>query len=202
VLQLVLYAIVAAGLVGGIALHVPKVRRLAAARVQPRLAPAWGNVRNLLNSPGQLARLLAGAAVTQLLLATGLWCALHAIGASASLGALIIVCPFTSLLGGIAPVPGGMGVMEASCISLLTLLGIPEDLAIAATLLCRLCTTYLPPYGAGERWCGCGVMMNYDRQVSRSRAGSRAGTPVGRDPGDPGLASGPVHLPGQVTRRA
>jgi len=42
-------------------------------------------------------------------------------------------------------VPGGMGVMEASYISLLTLLGIPEELAIAATLLYRLCTTYLPP---------------------------------------------------------
>jgi uncharacterized membrane protein YbhN (UPF0104 family) len=145
VLQLVLYAIVAAGLIGGIAFHVPKVRRLAAARVQPRLAPAWGNVRNLVNSPGQLGRLLAGAAVTQLLLATGLWFALHAVGASASLGALIIVCTFASLLGGIAPVPGGMGVMEASYIALLTLLGIPEDLAIAVTLLYRLCTTYLPP---------------------------------------------------------
>jgi uncharacterized membrane protein YbhN (UPF0104 family) len=145
VLQLVLYAIVAAGLIGGIAFHVPKVRRLAAARVQPRLAPAWSNVRNLLNNPGQLGRLLAGAAVTQLLLATGLGLALHAVGASASLGALVIVCTFTSLLGGIAPVPGGMGVMEASYISLLTLLGIPEDLAIAATLLYRLCTTYLPP---------------------------------------------------------
>jgi uncharacterized membrane protein YbhN (UPF0104 family) len=145
VLQLVLYAIVAAGLIGGIAFLVPKVRRLAAARVQPRLAPAWGNVRNLVNNPGQLGRLLTGAAFTQLMLATGLWFALHAVGASASLGALIIVCTFTSLLGGIAPVPGGMGVMEASYISLLTLLGIPEDLAIAATLLYRLCTTYLPP---------------------------------------------------------
>jgi len=145
VLQLVLFAIVAAGLIGGIAFLVPKVRRLAAARVQPRLAPAWGNLRNMVNNPGQLGRLFAGAAMTQLLLAIGLGLALHAVGASASLGALIIVCTFTSLLGGIAPVPGGMGVMEASYISLLTLLGIPEDLAIAATLLYRLCTTYLPP---------------------------------------------------------
>jgi uncharacterized protein (TIRG00374 family) len=145
VLQLVLYAIVAAGLIGGIAFLVPKVRRLAAARVQPRLAPAWGNLRNLANNPGQLGRLFAGAAMTQLLLATGLGLALHAVGASASLGALIIVCTLTSLLGGIAPVPGGMGVMEASYISLLTLLGISEELAIAATLLYRLCTTYLPP---------------------------------------------------------
>ncbi len=145
VLQLVLFAIVAAGLIGGIAFRVPKVRRLAAARLQPRLAPAWGNIRNLVNDPGQLGRLLTGAAVTQLLLATGLWFALHAVGASASFGALIIVCTLSSLLGGIAPVPGGMGVVEASYISLLTLLGIPEDLAVAVTLLYRLCTTYLPP---------------------------------------------------------
>jgi glycosyltransferase 2 family protein len=145
VLQLVLYAIVAAGLIGGIAFLVPKVRRLAAARLQPRLAPAWANLRNLFNNPGQLARLFTGAALTQLLLATGLGFALHAVGASASFGALIIVCTLTSLLGGIAPVPGGMGVMEASYIALLTLLGISEDLAIAATLLYRLCTTYLPP---------------------------------------------------------
>jgi len=69
----------------------------------------------------------------------------HAVGASASFGSLIIVCTASSLLGGIAPVPGGMGVVEASYISLLTLLGIPEDLAIATTLLYRLCTTYLPP---------------------------------------------------------
>ena len=62
-----------------------------------------------------------------------------------TLGALIIVCTLASFLGGIAPVPGGMGVVEASYISLLTLLGIPEDLAIATTLLYRLCTTYLPP---------------------------------------------------------
>ena len=55
------------------------------------------------------------------------------------------MCTFSSLLGGIAPVPGGMGVVEASYISLLTLLGIPEDLAVATTLLYRLCTTYLPP---------------------------------------------------------
>jgi len=145
VLQIVLYAIVAAGFIGGIAFLVPKVRRLAAARLQPRLAPAWANLRNLFNNPGQLARLFTGAALTQLLLAAGLGLALHAVGASASFGALIIVCTLTSLLGGIAPVPGGMGVMEASYISLLTLLGISEDVAIAATLLYRLCTTYLPP---------------------------------------------------------
>ncbi len=35
--------------------------------------------------------------------------------------------------------------MEATYIAGLTLLGVPEDIAIGATLLYRLCTTYLPP---------------------------------------------------------
>jgi uncharacterized membrane protein YbhN (UPF0104 family) len=38
-----------------------------------------------------------------------------------------------------------MGVMEASYISGLGLLGVHQDEAIAATLLYRACTTYLPP---------------------------------------------------------
>ena len=54
-------------------------------------------------------------------------------------------CTATSLLGGLAPVPGGMGVMEASFISGLTLAGVPEGPAIAATFIYRMVTAYLPP---------------------------------------------------------
>jgi uncharacterized membrane protein YbhN (UPF0104 family) len=35
--------------------------------------------------------------------------------------------------------------MEASYISGLTLLGVDQELAIAATVIFRACTTYLPP---------------------------------------------------------
>jgi glycosyltransferase 2 family protein len=56
-----------------------------------------------------------------------------------------VVCTASSFLGGISPVPGGMGVMEAAYISGLTLAGVPEDVAIGATVLHRLVTAYLPP---------------------------------------------------------
>ena len=79
------------------------------------------------------------------MMAAALGLALRSVGESASFGGLVIVCTFTALLGGMAPVPGGMGVMEASYIAGLTLLGVPQDPAIAATLLYRLATTYLPP---------------------------------------------------------
>jgi uncharacterized membrane protein YbhN (UPF0104 family) len=38
-----------------------------------------------------------------------------------------------------------MGVVEAASISGLTLAGVPEDVAIGATVLYRLVTAYLPP---------------------------------------------------------
>ena len=47
--------------------------------------------------------------MTQLLMAAGLGFALRAVGASAPFGGLVIVCTFTALVGGMAPVPGGMG---------------------------------------------------------------------------------------------
>jgi uncharacterized membrane protein YbhN (UPF0104 family) len=142
---LVLYAVVVLALVGGIALAIPKIRRVIASRLAPRLAAAWNNVRLIAQTPTKLARIFGGAAVTQLMMALGLGFALYAVHASAPFGGLLIVCTFTALIGGMAPVPGGMGVMEASYISGLGLLGVPQDQAIAATILYRASTTYLPP---------------------------------------------------------
>jgi uncharacterized protein (TIRG00374 family) len=109
------------------------------------MSSAFTNLRVLLDDPARLVRIFGGQALTQVLSALALGAALHAVGGVASMAALLIVCTLASLLGGLAPVPGGMGVMESTYIAGLTLLGVPEDVAIAATLLYRLCTAYLPP---------------------------------------------------------
>jgi uncharacterized membrane protein YbhN (UPF0104 family) len=144
-LQLILYAVVGISLVGGLAFVIPKIRRVIVTRFAPRLAMAWGNVRLIAQTPSKLARIFGGAAITQLMMALGLGFALYAVHTSAPFGGLLIVCTLTALIGGMAPVPGGMGVMEASYISGLSLLGVHQDQAIAATLIYRACTTYLPP---------------------------------------------------------
>jgi uncharacterized membrane protein YbhN (UPF0104 family) len=61
----------------------------------------------------------------------------------------MLVCCAASVLGRICPVPGGLGVVEATYISGLTFAGVPQDLAAGATLLFRACTTYVPAL-----WCG------------------------------------------------
>ena len=52
---------------------------------------------------------------------------------------------FASLLGGLVPIPGGMGVVEAGLIAGFTAAGVPESEAVAATFTARLFTTYLSP---------------------------------------------------------
>ena len=47
--------------------------------------------------------------------------------------------------GGIVPVPGGLGVIEAGLIGGMTAAGVPETTAMAATFTSRLFTAYLPP---------------------------------------------------------
>lgn len=145
ILQILVWVITALGLLAGIVFMVPKLRNIAASRVKPQFQSAWANVRTVLRQPRRVVRLAAGSVSTQLLMAAGLGISLRAVGTSADFGALVMICTFTSLLGGMAPIPGGMGVMEACYIAGLTLVGVPQDQAVAAVFLYRLCTTYLPP---------------------------------------------------------
>ena len=51
----------------------------------------------------------------------------------------------SSMIGGVSPVPGGVGVVEAGLILGLTAAGISESDATAAVFVQRLFTAYLPP---------------------------------------------------------
>lgn len=50
-----------------------------------------------------------------------------------------------SLLSSVVPVPGGIGVAEFGLVVGLTSAGLPAETALAAALLYRFATFYLPP---------------------------------------------------------
>ena len=114
-------------------------------RSVPRWPPPGPTSSALARQPGKLVRLFGGAVGAQLLFAITLGCALHAYGQSLSLAALLVINTLASLIGGIAPVPGGMGVIEAGLIAGFTAAGVPATEAVAATFTARLFTCYLPP---------------------------------------------------------
>jgi uncharacterized membrane protein YbhN (UPF0104 family) len=144
-LILVVVVLIVAGIVVGLLAARPHWRHMVSDRVKPQLAVGWDNLRDLARQPGKLRRLFGANVLTQLLFATGLGLCLHAYGGSTSIGVLILVNTAASLLGGLAPIPGGMGVMEAALISGLLAAGIPDSQAVPAVFSYRLLTSYLPP---------------------------------------------------------
>jgi len=145
VVWLILIAVVAVGILIGVVLGIPKLRRLAGARLRPWLLNIWANARAVASSPVKMSQLLGGALGGQLAVALALGAAVRAFGDHLSLPTLILVITLASVIGGVAPVPGGMGVVEAGLILGLTAAGIPEVDATAAVFIQRLFSAYLPP---------------------------------------------------------
>ena len=146
VLLILLLIIVAAGGVVGILFAIPKVRRIIDSQ------RASGTRLGLGKSERRwLAIRASSSAFSEVRCSRKSWPRSPSAPASMQSAArppsasLLVVCTASSFLGGLSPVPGGMGVMEAAYISGLTLAGVPEDVAIGATVLYRLVTAYLPP---------------------------------------------------------
>jgi uncharacterized protein (TIRG00374 family) len=70
---------------------------------------------------------------------------LRAYGVEAPIMSLLVINVAVALLGGLMPVPGGIGVAEAGYTAGLVAIGVPEATAFAAAITTRLCTFYLPP---------------------------------------------------------
>jgi uncharacterized membrane protein YbhN (UPF0104 family) len=142
---IILALVVLIGLVVGLAVAVPRLRRLAAEKMRPKLRDIWGNLKVVASSPGKLVQLLGGAFGRDLLVAMALSVSLRAFGDHLRLPILIVVITLAAIIGGIAPSPGGMGVVEAGMILGLTAAGVAEADATAAVFIQRLFTSYLPP---------------------------------------------------------
>lgn len=139
-----LYLLVLGGLTG-VLLAIPRIRRLVMSKTRPQVHEIRRNLRAVLSEPRRAGLLFGGAVSSQLFFALSLMSAVHAYGGTVSFPAVVLTNSFASLVGGMAPVPGGMGITEAGMIAGLTAAGVPQETALAATLLHRSFTYYLPP---------------------------------------------------------
>ncbi len=127
-----------------VVLIVPKLRRSAVARVKAILAEAMKALHGL-RSPRRLGLLFGGNLASELLFATALGIFVRAFGYSLGLGQLVLINVSVSLLAGLLPVPGGIGVTEGGLIYGLTTAGMPEAAAFAAVVFYRMASFYVPP---------------------------------------------------------
>jgi glycosyltransferase 2 family protein len=142
---IILAIVVLVAVVLGLALAVPRLRRLAAAKLRPKVQDILGNLKAVAGSPLKLVLLVGGSFGSELLVAMALSVSLRAFGDHLRLPVLIVVITLAGILGGISPSPGGMGVVEAGMILGLTAAGVQEADATAAVFIQRLFTSYLPP---------------------------------------------------------
>ena len=157
--RVILIAIVVLGVAVTIALLVPKLRAAIARTVKPQVMAARENLQFILTTPRKAVMIFGGNLCSQVAYALVLSAALRAYGAHLSLADLIIINCLASLIGGLAPVPGGMGVIEAGLIGGMTAAGVPQSEAVAATFTARLFTTYLSPIWG---WVALQWLRRYD----------------------------------------
>jgi uncharacterized membrane protein YbhN (UPF0104 family) len=135
------------GLVVLVVLVVVLVRRIRRAIVE-RLRtwlPQMRSALTALATPQKIAMLVGGNIATEILFATALGLFARSLGYPISLPDLLVINMSVSLLSSFIPVPGGVGVSEFGLTLGLTSAGLPEQTALAAVLLYRLSTFYLPP---------------------------------------------------------
>jgi uncharacterized protein (TIRG00374 family) len=142
---IILALVVVIGVVIGLVLLVPRVRRLASDKLRPKARDIWDNLKMVFKSPRKVVLLLSGSFGNEVFIALALSLSLRAFGDHLRLPTLIVVITLASIIGAVSPSPGGMGVVEAGMILGLTAAGISEGDATAAVFIQRLFTSYLPP---------------------------------------------------------
>ena len=127
-----------------IMLAVPKWRKWTGDKVRKPLSQI-GDALETVKEPKTALTALGSSVGTEILYGAGFAMCVLAVGGSVSLGEAIFINVTVSLFAGLMPVPGGVGVSEAGMVAGLTAVGVESDIAVAATLVYRLISYYLPP---------------------------------------------------------
>ncbi len=109
------------------------------------LREAGGALAVLLHEPRRAMALFGSNFGSQLILGATLSIMVLAYGPGISLATSLVIVVAASLLGGLAPTPGGMGVQEAVIAGLLIAAGVDGSVAYPATIMYRAVTFFLPP---------------------------------------------------------
>ena len=102
-------------------------------------------MRIVVSSPVKLVTLLLGVSLLPLGYAFALYFSVRAMGVgSTTFVAVALVSLTAGAVATAAPTPGGVGVVEAVLLASLTGIGVPSGPALAAVLLYRVATFWLP----------------------------------------------------------
>jgi uncharacterized protein (TIRG00374 family) len=139
VLVLITAALVGCGLYG----LTPRGRRFFHDKIWGFIRSAGTAIADVAKSPRHLALVGVGALGGPMVQITSLWLCVHALGGHVPFVEVGAVYLGGHLVASAAPVPGGLGALEAALIAGLSALGMPVGAAASAVLIYRLLTYWL-----------------------------------------------------------
>ena len=140
-----LLIVVIAGLASiAIVAAVGKLRRFVVHWTK-QIAHEAGDALRGLRSLRRIVLLFGGNIASELLFASALGLFAASMGYHIGIGELLFINVFVSLLAGIIPIPGGIGVTEGGLTYGLVAAGMDQEAAFAAVILYRIATFYVPP---------------------------------------------------------
>ena len=104
---------------------------------------------SVLKDPKRAFGLLASNFGSRFILAVAMWMVLQSMGVSLGVFSVLVCTVAAGLLGGVVPIPGGVGVSEAVLTAFLVMFGVDETTAVAAAVVYRVVTFYIP---SGYGW--------------------------------------------------
>lgn len=138
VLGLLLFAIVVSALM---LRFVPAIRN----KVVPPAKQMWAGLRELGTDPSRLVHLFSANLGSNLLFGLSLWMTAFAFGWTLPYMSVLVIYVIMALLGGLLPIPGGVGVSEAILTAGLVAIGVDQTTAFAIAVTFRVASAYLPP---------------------------------------------------------
>lgn len=131
-------------LVIGVVAALPIGRRFATTTLLPAVKRSGQGIADVARRPIRLAQLLGGSAILTLSNITALAASVVAFNGHLPISAVALVYLVGAIVQSVAPTPGGLGAAEAAYIGGLTAIGLSSERAVAAVLLFRLATFWLP----------------------------------------------------------
>jgi uncharacterized membrane protein YbhN (UPF0104 family) len=133
-------------------------------------------LRRLRRDPRAAAPLVGTAVVGKLIGFTGLLLVLSGLGIHLGIATALLVYTLTLMAALVGPLPGGIGVADASLGALLVANGVSAPMAAAAVVAFRLLDLWLPLLAGGAAW---GATLRHRRRLdARDALAGREAGPV------------------------
>jgi uncharacterized membrane protein YbhN (UPF0104 family) len=123
---------------------VPWSRALLTTRVLPATKRSLSNVGEIARLPAKMIELFGGSLAITMGYILALAVAVSAFGTGPAFTSIALVYLVGAVVSSVAPTPGGIGAVEATLIAGLTSAGMDSTTAVAAVILFRLATFWIP----------------------------------------------------------